>query len=62
MKPKPCKPVTIDLYSWYYAEKKCLSVVHQIVEADGSVMRTDIINIPWTKIRKSLKEMDEAKG
>lgn len=42
---------------WYYEEKKRINIVHEI-RVNERFVRTDLIMIPWKKIRTSLKRKD----
>jgi len=53
------KPVTLSEDCWYYAMPRCLSVVQRVFGRDGIYIRTELIDIPWSKIKKSLAEVEK---
>lgn len=40
---------------WFYAEPNKLTVVSEVLNRDGDLLRTEVIEIPWSKIDNARK-------
>lgn len=50
-------PQNIGKNDWYYEMKSHMLFVHEVRDADGVLIQTDQIKIPWRKIEASLKRV-----
>lgn len=53
------EPQNVTKELWYYEEARGINIVHEI-KSSGHYIRTDQILIPWSKIRRSLKNKDKS--
>jgi hypothetical protein len=53
-------PQKIDSSNWYYEEKKGICVVSEI-SIGGEYAITHQVEIPWSKIRKSVERDDKSR-
>lgn len=40
---------------WFYAEDRKLTVVSEVLSRDGDLLRTEVIEIPWSMIDAARK-------
>jgi hypothetical protein len=56
---KSNEPQTVDKLTWYYENKRSISVIREIRDIDGTYHRTEVFNIPIKMLQKSIKRINK---
>ena len=56
-KMRSLDPQSVDKKTWYYENKRSITVVREIRDDDGTYHRTEQFNIPISKLINSLKRI-----